>query len=110
MYDQDGEIYDRREMLRVKVKSLAAEAKIIRCEERKSRGMLRYQLKNHRRTVVRKAARAAHLALGFIRGRSLEEMEPKRRPEPPWITAHRRAEVAKLVARYGPDGMELPDC
>lgn len=36
MYSKEGVLVDRREMLRVKIKSLAAESKMIRLEERRS--------------------------------------------------------------------------
>ena len=49
MYAKDKEtIIDRREMLRIKVKSLTAEARIIRVEERKTFGALRNELHIHR--------------------------------------------------------------
>lgn len=38
MYDKEGTFVDRREMLRVKLKSLTAEAKFIRHEERRCAG------------------------------------------------------------------------
>lgn len=38
MYDKNGNLVDRREMLRVKLKSLMEEAKIIRHEERRGAG------------------------------------------------------------------------
>jgi hypothetical protein len=41
MYDQAGNIVDRRELLKIKIKSLAEEARIIRKEEKKV-GTLRY--------------------------------------------------------------------
>ena len=108
MYDKNGDLVDTREMLRVKVKSLAEESRIIRREASKTNGSLRYQLQAHRREVVRPEARAAHLALGFIKGRNLEQMERKRRPEPRWITAKRHEKVVKLCRKYGPSGFNGP--
>ena len=101
MQDKAGNIIDRREMLRVKLKSLAAEAKIIRREEQRTHGALRDELAHHRRTVVRSAARHTHLAYGFIRGRTIEQMEKK---------SHRpydRDRVEKMVKQYGPRPVSL---
>lgn len=62
MYDKNTVLIDRREMLRVKAKSLAEEAHLIRREERRTRGLLRDELRWHRTGVVRFEARATHLA------------------------------------------------
>lgn len=99
MYDKDGKrIKDRREMLRVKIKSLVAEAKIIRQEERRTHGALRNELAEHRRGVVREAARASHLAYGLIRGRTIEQMERRSRTPVP------ATEIRRLCGKYGPAG------
>ena len=77
MYAKDrNTIVDRREMLRVKLKSLAEEARIIRREEQRTHGALRAELHQHRIGVVRNESRATHLAYGFIRGLTREQMEP----------------------------------
>ena len=102
MYGKNGSIVDKREMLRVKVKSLSEEARIIRREEQKTRGTLRAQLAEHRRGVLRREARAAHLAYGFILGRSLREMEALRHTEPDWT------KIERLCRAYGPPGFEVP--
>lgn len=105
MQDENGKIIDRREMLRVKVKSLAAEAHIIRREERKSTGALRDELHIHRVGVVRYEARHSLLAYGLIRGRSIEQMERSGSSEPNW------KDVRKMLTKYGPAGRqweELP--
>lgn len=97
MYAQDRKtVIDRREMLRVKVKSLAEEARIIRREEQKSHGWIRDQLHLHRINEVRRAARDAHIAYGLIKGRIIEEMEPNRKSEPNWEA------IKKMVKKYGP--------
>lgn len=101
MYDKDGKLHDRREMLRVKIKSLAEEARIIRAEEKRTRGRLRDELHLHRIFDVRAAARHAHLAYGFIRGRTYEQMERKAGREPSWD------EIRRLCKKYGPAGFEL---
>lgn len=95
-------IRDRRAMLRVKVNSLAAEARIIRREERRTRNLnLREELYRHRTRDVRSHARSASLALGFVRGRQYHEMEPTATSEPDW------PEIKRLLAKYGPAGHVL---
>jgi hypothetical protein len=80
--------------LKIKIKSLAAEARIIRREEKRSSGELQRQLCEHRRRVVRRAARHNLLAYSFLRGRRYEQLE--RSPfGPDWT------EVSKLVVRFG---------
>jgi len=81
--------------LKVKVKSLAAEAGIIRFEENKSRGFRKSSLNEHRRGIVRYHARLNQLAYGFLRGRSYHQMEVKAATEPEWD------EVRKLIKRFG---------
>jgi len=109
MYDKNGQLYDRREMLRVKLKNLAQEARLIRREETRTRaGQLRDELALHRRTIVRTAARETHLAYGFIRDIPLERMErncgSKDWLPPDW------AAVAKMVRRYGRTGGAACPC
>ena len=60
---------DQRIQLKIKIKSLAAEAQIIRKEERKLHGMDKWGLQNHRKTVVRNEARRSLIAYQHIRGR-----------------------------------------
>lgn len=95
--------------LKVKVKSLAEESRIIRREERKLHGqdniMLRNELHLHRVFVVRKAARETHLAYGFLRGRMYQQMEKgtDKYRQPDWTA------VAKMVKKYGlPSLSSLP--
>lgn len=103
MYAEDRTtIVDRREALRVKVKSLAVEARLIRHEEHKTHGVLREHLHRHRVIQVRDAARNTHLAYGLIRGRAYEQMEPKAFLPPNW------KEVRRMIETYGPTGFELP--
>ena len=85
-------------MLRVKVKCLADEARIIRKEESRTFGALREELASHRRTVVRAEARASHIAYALIRGRSLDKIERPRvqRDEILW------KKVRSMIERYGP--------
>jgi hypothetical protein len=84
--------------LKVKIKSLAAEAVIIRKEERRHRGDTKTSLHTHRIIDVRREARAALLAYGFLRGRAYVAMErPTPRERPAW------QRVEHLVKKYGTD-------
>lgn len=82
-------------MLKIKLKSLAAEAKIIRKEERKG-GYYREELYRHRIDVVRYEARHTHIAYGLIRGRTLDQIE--RADSRPFD--HKRVEA--MCLKYGP--------
>lgn len=147
---------DRRHLLKIKLKSLAAESRIIRDSERRltlrislpdgaevekmfkettgdksrarwlrnwkraKRAELRAkswynenrqsleELHIHRTLHLRRAARASYLAYGFIRGRTLEQMEGPRRP-----ATHEELKVFEEAARmaysYGPLGMSKSD-
>lgn len=100
--------------LRVKIKSLAEEARIIRLEERRlleraSRGRDRQGLESwlqgidqernglylHRIRDVRGEARAANLAYAFVRARPYAVVEPAGSSPIPFNR------VADLVAKYG---------
>lgn len=61
--------------LRVNVKSLAAEAKIIRHEERRAGYQYQTELALHRRGRLREEARYAQLALAFLRGKPYISVE-----------------------------------
>ena len=87
-------------MLKVKIKALAAEARIIRREERRSSGWLRDQLASHRMVTVRNEARASLLAYGFIRGKTLAQMEPKVKDRYIQEECIRNAE--RMCRKYGP--------
>lgn len=78
----------------MKIKSLAAEARIIRQEEKK-RGPLWGSLYLHRVLEVRPEQRAALLAYAFIRGRSYEQAEAGAKTAPPLKRA------AQLAVKYG---------
>lgn len=88
---------DKRVHLKIKLKSLAAEARIIRLEERRHRGPYQGDLHGHRVHVVRREARHSHLAYAFIRGHSYQAVEPKAKRAPDWEA------VARLVSKYGLD-------
>lgn len=116
MYDKLGNLIDRREMLKIKLKSLADEARIIRQQERaalrnenwmRKEGdpaqypILSEELRLHRIGVVRKAARDTHIAYGLIRGKTWQQMEPTAKTHPDWDA------VEKMVKKYGSRGMEV---
>lgn len=79
--------------LKVKIKSLAAEARIIRLEEQRAKRSrqtdLRAGLHHHRTFKVRQAARYAQLAYGYLRGRPYRLVER---------TTRTRASSATLLA------------
>lgn len=87
---------DERAYLKVKIKSLAEEAKIIRLETKHAKlGSIRLGLYLHRIHVVRPEARHTHLAYGFLRGREYHQIEPKAHTAPNW------KKVRKMVEKYG---------
>ncbi len=107
-------VLDRREQLRVKLKSLAEEARIIRKEERRIFGQLREELYRHRIGIVRFEARCSHLAYGFIRGLTLEQMEPRRNVDIPEYVAEAIDKalfkrVQELIKKYGPKDSLAPE-
>lgn len=98
---------DERTYLKVKIKSLAAEAKIIRLEtKRAKRASIRDGLALHRKGAVRFEARHTHLAYGFLRGREYRQMEQKAHTPPDWD------KVRRMIERYGAhlDWNSYDDC
>lgn len=90
----------RSAQLRVKIKNLADEAGTIRHEERRAlrdpRDFCLYgDLRDHRRGVVRRAARTALLAYALLRDVSYERCEQNAAADPDW------AEVRKTAERFG---------
>lgn len=84
-------------MLRVKIKSLADEARTIRLEEKRAAtDRLRGELRRHRTFDVRAEQRASLLAYAFLRGRPRAACEPKCKVEPNWDR------VLKLAKKFGP--------
>jgi hypothetical protein len=75
-YSHDPKV-DAIHRLRVNVKSLAAEAAIIRREARRAGPPYACALDLHRRTRLREEARYAQLALAFVRGRRYRQVEVK---------------------------------
>jgi len=88
----------RTDHLRVKIKSLSAEAGIIRHEERRAgTPERRSSLAEHRRGIVRREARHSLLAYSFLRGRPYRSTEPVVRDgnEPDW------SRVLDMANRFG---------
>lgn len=82
--------------LKVKVKHLAEESRIIRFEEYKHRDESRDWLHSHRIQVVRPEARATNIAYAFAKGVPLKKIEkyPQDIPSSIW------ARVAIMVRKY----------
>lgn len=108
MERKDGTLADRREMLRVKLKSLATEAKYIRSEEdrRPHTSLIRLELREHRIKPLRIESRATGLAYGFIKGYERSRIENKRHPMPEWVDKDLLKKVEAMVKRYGPPGFQ----
>lgn len=85
--------------LRVRIKELASEAKHIRHEERKCSGMEKWELQNHRRTVVGVAARGYQLAYACVRGRPYESVENHVKDKGSAVKAIRAA--AAIAKKFG---------
>jgi hypothetical protein len=95
---------DERFALKIKIKSLAEEARIIRAAEDKLKGHSvdnfaypaeGWKLYTHRKNVVRPEARATQLAYAYLRGVPYRKVEPIHHTDPSW----RR--VQKMVETYG---------
>lgn len=105
-------ISDRRRELRVKIKSLAEESRIIRREERRCRDSLSrtvghdeqraalassfVSLRAHRVNDVRRESRYALLSYALIRGRSYRSQEAK--ADPSKLDTDK---LARMVKRFG---------
>ncbi len=87
--------------LKVKLKHLAEESRIIREEAAKQYAAGNYQkgneLTDHRKHVVRPAARATLIAYQTLRGIPYESYEGNAKTEPNW------KEIERMVKKYGPD-------
>lgn len=108
--------YGCRARLRVKIKSLAEEAKIIRHEERRigtTRFPQMYQdsvrgcLRHHRVTRVRDEARAAQLAYAIMRGVPYVKVEGVAAKAVP---ISRIASILKSMAWYDDSGKDINIC
>jgi hypothetical protein len=87
----------RVKMLKVKIKTLAEEARIIRLEERRAQAGSRLQgeLHGHRVGEVRHEQRCSLLAYAFLRGIPYASCEKNPATQPDW------KRVAKLVEKFG---------
>lgn len=84
--------------LKVKIASLAAEARIIRklaAKRRHKDDPVRLSLNDHRRGVVRDAARASQVAYAFLRGKDYLTVEGTALSSPDWSA------VGGMVERFG---------
>lgn len=83
--------------LKIKVKHLAEEARIIRKEENKLYGIDKYYLQQHRKTTVRDAARRTQLAYAIIRGKErCITLHPNTRD-----LSNDHKEIIRMVSKYG---------
>ena len=86
---------DERIYLKVKIKSLAEEARIIRKETHRAKNIsIKNGLAEHRKGIVRFEARHTQLAYGFLRGLAYSQMESKTHTEPTW------KRMRKMVEKY----------
>jgi hypothetical protein len=86
--------WDGRLFLKVKLKSLAEESRIIRKEEKRNVGF-RNALRTHRVGIVRSESRATLLAYGFLRGLHYRQIENGSKGSPDW------KKVEAMVKKYG---------
>jgi len=98
---------DRRIQLKVKVKTFAAEARIIRKEELKATGRQRISLHLHRVGIVRSGARYAQIAYGFIRGREYLQIERNAKTPPDRVRLRKEVERFGVCRSWGLEGEGL---
>lgn len=87
--------------LKIKAKSLAEEARIIRKEEQKLHGWRKSVISEHRRFDVRNEARATHLARTFLRGKSYKSVESSSSHTSGYIWEKIQKRVLAMVQKYG---------
>jgi hypothetical protein len=87
--------------LKVKIKSLAEESRIIHKEELRSRGDLRFLLRHHRVHDVRHECRATLIAYNFLRGIAYSRTEPNALPLSKWDDDKLWGRVQTMVKKYG---------
>jgi hypothetical protein len=109
--------------LKVKIKSLVAEARIIRLEEKRNqetlkhahikaeaeviskRASLRDELAKHRRYDIRNEARATYLVYGLLKGKTRKQIEGRATEELPQPMTQAeynlRKRVGELLSKYG---------
>ncbi len=76
---------------------MAAESKIIKQEERKFKHptKVRSGLQSHRVAVVASECRSAHIAYGFLKGKSYTQIETNPKTKPNWNR------IQRIVEKYG---------
>lgn len=87
----------RIKMLKVKIKTLAEEAKIIRLEEHRAPAgsQTQHELHYHRTHDVRIEQRNSMIAYAFLRGVPRHLCEPNAKTQPDW------KRVEKMVEKFG---------
>lgn len=87
--------------LRVNLKSLTAEARIIRTEAAKTSPLYAQELTAHRRGELREAARITHLALAYLRKTPyrVAEKNARKLPDP--------KQIFRKVDRFMGPGLDL---
>lgn len=95
--------------LKVKIKHLAEEARIIRKEEKKHYGAIKWNIQHHRKTIVRNAARQTQLAYAYLRGKKLTDVASQG-INYDWYQYHRDVkEIHRMVEKYGKKKVSLDD-
>lgn len=95
---------ERIRHLKIKIVNLADEAKTIRKEEAKTSGMVKWRLQDHRKTIVRDAARANLLAYAYLRGIPYSAVEAQNtRKEIDW------PRVRRIVRSFGGNSDDVGD-
>ena len=87
---------------RVNIKSLAAEIKIIKAEMRKTTDVVvKNDLHDHHVNKVRPEARLANLAIGYLKGRKIGEIENT-------VKLFSFTKLREKIARFCPYGLTAP--
>lgn len=88
-------------LLKIKIKSLAEEVRIIKNQEQRMKGpnwgssFERASLRQHRLNTIRPEIRDTLLAYGYLRGRCFLQVEASSKSEPNWDN------VKRMVKKYG---------
>lgn len=110
-YDHVEKVMDTRKFLKIKLKSLMAEAQIIRKEESRTQDPeLRSEMHKHRVLDLRHETRCTHLAYAMLRGQPYNKVENRQ----PADSLHSRKttpidlkKVAAMLRKYGPPNLNL---
>ena len=98
--------------LKIKLKHLAEEARIIKHQEQKMRGKNWGEhsayFREHRIHGVRPECRATHIAYGFLRGRTYEQIEGSAKPILDYMYKDNLwKRVSMMVRMYGTEQNEM---